>query len=786
MLEGIGPFRTSVEVVLQHPNYLKRYNEPGYLAVCTTLLAHLSTLIADADVDVRRSASESLAGLALLLRPSEVASHIVRVPLALLSTPPKKSTEALQEEYRITSCNLLAELAGSAEGGKLDKSIVQTYILPAILLLAKDASFRVRRSAVQALPRVLGGTSLETAKKEILPMFIELSKDDMYRVRKATGECLVDMSRSLMLLAPKQVKDLRRITLIPICLKLIQDANKFVRHGMMQFLGPFIASFYPYGQALDSILPGGLTFESIVMENSGIGAQFFPHASSMVSRLNSSVTATTSSPTPTPATLNAPEALVPPLQKLKDALPNFLASNRLAFLSLEAVVKHRREHPPDEEDIQAVTKHLLKHFCLLSKISTGEENTDAEMRVYCAYSYPAVVLLLGKEHWEGDLKECFLTLINPSNDKTDTDAVLAPPLPVKRCLASSVHTVAHILGADLAVSDILPMFRQHFLFDTDDSVRLNVIRNFPFLIALLPMPLRVELLSTWSEIVKGDDMLGAHKRSVTNPMLLNWRQRDFVARSMPDLLELVEATKIQEYLWPILQMLLLDTVCIVREDAEWSITLLLRSYCAENLNTVEASLVDKKWSASACNDVIVWLKETILGIKTKSSDSSNKKSNFSQRQLYCRISSSVGLALRFGDLSDDDQIFPAEGYSPYQKLSMAESKHLRRLLVYDLLPPALEMKDDRVTNVRLALMKNLQLMPEDIKELGAVSEVLKELEDEVETWESFNSGVENQQLAAPLKVVAEQKPTTSGSVKERISIYELTTGPDDDLFRNAV
>ena len=790
MLEDIGPFQTSVETVLQR-SHKKRYNETGYWAVCTTILGYLNTFITDVDVDVRRSASEALAGMALLLRPPEVASHIVRIPLAMISVPPKKATEALQEEYRITACNLLAELAGAAEAGKLDKSIIQTYVLPTILLLAKDPSFRIRRAAVQAMPRVVGGTSLETAKKDILPMFLGLSKDDMYRVRKSTGECLVDMSRSLMLLAPKRIKELRRTTLIPICLRLLQDANKFVRHGMMQFLGPFIASFYPYGSSLDDILPGGTSFESFVFENSGIGAQFFPHASSMVSRLNSSVNVTSSSPTPTPATLNAPEIMVSQLEKLQRALPTFLSSNRLSNLSLTAVVKHRREHPPDEQDLQAIKEQLLKHFCSLSTISTGEDNTDAEMRVYCAYSYPAVVLLLGKDNWEGELKECFLTLINPSHNKAETDDVVVPPLPVKRCLASSLHTVAHILGTDLAVSDVLPIFRQHFLSDTDDSVRLNVIRNFPFFLALLPMNLRIEMLATWSETMKGEDMLGAHKRSVTNPMLLNWRQRDFLARSLPDMLGLANATNIKEYLWPILQMLVLDTVCLVREDAEWSIPLLLRAYCTDNPNTMQMSLVDKKWCSSSCNEVIVWLRETILGIKIKPDDSCTRKSNFGQRQLYCRIVASVGLTLRFGDLSDEEQFMPMSGYSPYQKLSTPERQHLRRLLVQDLLPLALEMKDDRVTNVRLTLMKTLQLMPQDIKELAAVSDVLKQLENEVDTWESFNSGIENQQpkQLAPSKELATEQ---QGNIRDRIAAYERLAANDtddpfrDDPFRHAV
>jgi hypothetical protein len=202
-------------------------------------------------------------------------------------------------------------------------------------------------------------------------------------------------------------------------------------------------------------------------------------------------------------------------------------------------------------------------------------------------------------------------------------------------------------------------------------------------------------------------------------------------------------------------------------------------------------MVEKKWSASACQEVIAWLRESILGMKGKADESGMKKTNFSQRQLYCRIFASVGLALRFGDLSESDQIMPVNGYSPYQKLSSAERKHLRRLLVYDFLPPALEMKDDRVTNVRLSLMKNLQLMPPEIRELGAVSEVLKELETEVETWESFNNGVENQQpqQAAPSKGISEQKSNT----KDRIAADERRAGNggriepiDEDPFKHAI
>jgi hypothetical protein len=729
----------------------------------------------------------------------------------------KKDGDAgLNEELRVTAANLLAELAGSVEAS-CSTFLVKQHVAPCILSLCTDSSFRVRRAAAQALPRVLGGMGGKDdvyVQQEILPAFEHLSRDDMYRVRKSTGECLVDMSRSMMILANtcdnvtkrEEMKALRRSLLIPIANRLLDDSNKFVRHGMMQFLGPFIASFYPLEEgdvALHATLPGGTgndveTLTPVEGSSCGIGAQFFPHASSMVSRLNSSMSSAAASPTPTPASFSTPSPVLTDMEQLQQRLPPFLRANRMSILTLRTVVAHRESNPPDAEDVKMVKARLLKHFVGLAKVGTGDENTDAEMKVYCAYSFPAVLLLLGPENWDGMLKECFLTLIDPSygTDTTPENAPV-PPLPVKRCLSSSLHTVAHILGSQLAKDDIMPAFKEYFFRDTDDSVRLNVIRNFPWLMSLLPHSMRCEYLAMWYDVVRGEDLLGAHKRSVTNPMLLNWRQRDYVSRSMPDMLSLVDPTNVQKYLWPILQKLLTDSVNQVREDAEWSIPLLLRVYCADNIvnstegGRPEVSLTSMRWSADACQEVVAWLKMTILGVSTNApkaaTDNGGCMANFSQRQLYCRICAAVGLAVRFSDAMEEakDEVLSLDRtfedmiklhgstreelggkgpYSPYQSLTAPERKHLRRFLVYDLLPLALEMKEDRVTNVRLTLMKTLQSLPPDVKGLAAVTAVLQDLEDEVETWESVyaNEGPDG----AP--------PTANGSVVARSMVKSVS------------
>jgi len=783
----------TVNDMIEDKTLPKIYDSEGYKVVTTVIVDHLQTLVTDPDVDVRRSASDSLAGLAFHIRKDDVGKVILPIPLGLSQTPSPNNNnsnntakrksqqqhqqqqqsspgDGLTEELRITAANLLAELGGAGENDAIPRRLVREMILPAVLALTRDPGFRVRRSAAQALPRVLGGTSLEDARITILPAFEQLSRDEVYRVRKSTGECLVDMSRSMMILSntastPSEANDvniLRRQTLIPIAESLLGDANKFVRHGMMQFLGPFLASFYPFVySALKTILPG--VSESDGSNHSGIVAQFFPHASSMVSRLNSSAAATTSAPTPTLANIE-PDKEIPMIKQLQRTLPPFVHAGRSSSVSLLAVVAHRRKDPPNSEDLQAVMGSLLDHFTGLARVNTGDDNTDAEMRVYCAYSYPAIVLLLGPENWEGRLKDCFRTLLNPNYGSKDNNEPVAPPLPVKRCLASSLHTVAHILGPEVAARDVMPIFRDYFLSDTDESVRLNMIRNFPTLVSLLDEATKKQYMLLWCETMRGEEVLGAMKRSATNPLVLNWRQRNYVSRSMPDLICQVDPLFAYNNFWPILQSLLTDTISLVREDAIWSIPILLKTFAAENVKDFEGGSTDKAkelWSNGACQEIVGWLKETILkwsSTTTTKKGSSSKIGNFSQRQLYCDVCTSIAIAIRFGDgLADpEDPIVEletklnstlkrrnseslVEERSPYRKLTTGERKHLLRLLSNDVLPLALEFKDDRVTNVRLCLRKTLLLMPDEVAQLPPVRETLQSLEEEVETWESFDA-----------------------------------------------
>jgi hypothetical protein len=875
------------------PNRGSKY----YKVMTHHLFPHLQTLVADGDGEVRRAASETIVKLALRVDIEDVMDLILGVPLKLVREGQKKVAQQAggngnntpAEDLLITASNLLADLSSFLPPTRLPPQACSRFISPTLLSLSDDANFRVRRSAVQALPRALASASVDEVKKRLLPKFAALSGDEMYRVRKASGECLVDVSRALAVLpwrvhfedvAPsdihnnhmyykqrtkKQVEalstslaeclEIRRRILCGIAKNLLEDGNKFVRYGMMQFLGPLIASFYPLDRGSMVGAMGGLTFPngtgnavlSIGIESVGIakgatglerflvavesgdyssssveeimsynhslqglelilhgespisrsilslgggsnanqapfgtmGPQFFPHANGMVGR-SSALDDDDTDALLLAANRKDRNAAEWSSSDPRALLPKFILESRSDALALSRIVMHRNgcipnvdastaalPYPnlmlgrPDPEDLKSIRSSLLRPFVAMATCKTGEDTTDAEMRVYCAYSLPAVVLLFGGANWEkDDLKACFLDLIGrprsseevgeqSEDEEGNNSEQYKPPLPVKRCLASSIHAVAHMLGPEVVSQDaeFLASFEKTFLRDADEAIRFNILKNCASFLAALPpgdgVGHRNHYLPVIQCTIMGEDVLGAaKKRSASNPGVLNWRQRDAVAKVLPDLIVLYNPSLNREFVWPILKALLSDSVSAVRENAGWSVPVLLRKY-------FNAS--NEKDANTWISEVVTWLKETLLdtGAPTVRTSFRRPKKQmvssegaFSKRQGYCRICAAVALAMRMGECDEYlmEDVLPTDSslgfpVDPYGKLSPKERNRFRSILLNDLLPPALEMTVDCVANVRLTLTKSLKVMPQDILQESHVEEVLNTLEEELMTWD---------------------------------------------------
>jgi len=959
------------------PNKSSKY----YKVMTHHIIPHLYTLISDPDNEVRRSASENIVKLALRVDVTDVVNLILSIPLRLVkegqlraSNPNGESTAAAAdgkvnnnnntqvdklvnsqtsaEDLLITASNLLADLSSFLPPTRLSSEITSKYLSPTILSLAEDPNFRVRRAATQALPRMLGSSTMDDVKRKLLPKFVSLSGDEMYRVRKASGECLVDVSRALSVLpwrlhfndvwihqqqqdqqedgnsgiedsknyeyykprttqqidklnkTIQECHEIRRRALCAISKKLLEDTNKFVRYGMMQFLGPLIASFYPLDRGSMIGCMGGLlyetnrsnvsggsnsggekkndgkkkskmgklgigvesvdiakcstglqrvtlpsqrakslfsselcTIENILSYNHSLhglelilhgesslnhgilpygggcnankdpfgtmGPQFFPHANGMVGRSSALDDDDTDSflvksylDKCNPQSGVVPDVISSsPSTSPRALLPKFILESRSDALALTRIVWHRTgriptdtststtlPYPllmsgkPDPEDLKLIDSTLLIPFIAMASCQTGEETTDAEMRVYCAYSLPAVILLFGGANWEKDgLKRCFLELIGrikPENNEVNgvenpSPNIIppGPPLPVKRCLASSVHAVAHMLGPDVVSKDpaFLSAFEKSFLRDPDEAIRLNILKNLASFLGALPpgdgAGHRNAYLPMLQSIIMGDDVLGAAKRrSASNPGVLNWRQRDAVAKVLPDLIVLFDAQLNRQFMWPILKALLTDSVSAVRENAGWSVPVLLRKYTA---NSNEDEML------TCLSEVTAWLRETFLGegCDNSNGESSSRLNNsfrqlkkkkqmassegaFSKRQGYCRILAAVSLAMRMGEggtVSSDDTLditsqsngknMPHVPDDPYGVMTQYERDQFRVILLRDLLPPALEMAVDCVANVRLTLTKCLKVLPLDVRQEGHVEDVLSTLEEELMTWD---------------------------------------------------
>lgn len=175
---------------------------------------------------------------------------------------------------------------------------------------------------------------------------------------------------------------------------------------------------------------------------------------------------------------------------------------------------------------------------------------DADVNFFCAFNFPAVTLALGPARWP-ELVNCFCTL---SQD---------PQFPVRRTLAASLHTIAHIIGPELSAQHLVPVANS--FFNDIDDVKSALIKNLAKFLEALPSPNRkVYLDVVWNFLTDKD----------------NWRSRLFIARQLQDLGLLFSPDITTTSVLPLAFTLLKDAVHEVRRVAAASIGVLFRRLSA--------------------------------------------------------------------------------------------------------------------------------------------------------------------------------------------------------------
>lgn len=193
----------------------------------------------------------------------------------------------------------------------------------------------------------------------------------------------------------------------------------------------------------------------------------------------------------------------------------------------------------DYQDI--IPQALLDNF--LSMVEPSRAQTvESDISRHCAYNLPAVALTMGRQHWP---------LILPTYNALANDMQWK----VRRTLAFSLHELAAIVGPEVAVRDLLPVFTS-FLRDLDE-VRIGVLKHlYQFLkvCTLLSKDVRKQLLQHLADFMQTDNTR-------------NWRFRLLLAEQLISLCELYDADDVNEYLSPIGMTLGTDKVADIRLKA---------------------------------------------------------------------------------------------------------------------------------------------------------------------------------------------------------------------------
>lgn len=196
-----------------------------------------------------------------------------------------------------------------------------------------------------------------------------------------------------------------------------------------------------------------------------------------------------------------------------------------------------------------ITPSLLRYYTSMAVSSEDSaEPADDELKLFCAFSFPAVALTLGNERWS-ELSPTFTSLVRDAQWQ------------VRRTLSFSLHEVAKILGPELAEKELLGTF--DLLLHDLDEVKAGVITHLGNFLDQLGPPCRESYLPILKEI---------HASSTPT----NWRFREILASQLPLLGTLFTPPATFSVVVPLVFELLNDSVACVRETTYEAVGVLVK------------------------------------------------------------------------------------------------------------------------------------------------------------------------------------------------------------------
>lgn len=276
---------------------------------------------------------------------------------------------------------------------------------------------------------------------------------------------------------------------------------------------------------------------------------------------------------------------------------------------------------------RAVNDNILGQFCSMISSPTGDVSVDNELKQICAFTFPAVLSVIGPKRWP-DVREVRLRAGCFSSAGTSSHAfVFSMCLPqvyhslvqsrnsaIKKTLAYSLHEVARILAEGQLVEDeLVPVFED--MIQDVEAVQMGVIKHLAKFLAMLPELCRVSYLPLLHDILHS-----------TNPF--NWRLRRHLANQLPDLVLLPPRQDLYRTLFSTVMILLQDPVASVRTVTFAGVTALINNLQALVDSEVEANGEDSTLAVTYrqhVDDVISAINSFAVGEK------------YQLRQLWCEL-----------------------------------------------------------------------------------------------------------------------------------------------------
>eukprot|EP00126_Sphaerothecum_destruens_P004409 Sdes_comp18170_c0_seq1m7685 len=217
----------------------------GYLYVSGVILTHILDACTDNIDQVRSSAYSCLSEMLKLLSHEDIEGKVC----CMLE---KLASDETVESYRVEVLNFIS---GSVH--HLPKPLVEKYLIPIVVMLSKDAMFRVRKASASAVGHICQAVGKGASSDMLLSIFCKFSTDDIWGVRKSCAESLVLVSSSVS-------DEVRKNELVNLFEVLVTDQSRWVRIAAFAQLGPFIASFPPNSSMEED--PGPISPDEIYSE----------------------------------------------------------------------------------------------------------------------------------------------------------------------------------------------------------------------------------------------------------------------------------------------------------------------------------------------------------------------------------------------------------------------------------------------------------------------------------------------------------------------------------------